>query len=246
MFDPEKIKGLLFDYGGTIDSNGMHWSEVIWASYEALQIPVGKEAFRQAYIHGERALARNRLVLPHHNFWHVIRLKAEQQLQWLQENGQLTEDEKTGAYVTGIADWCYVYAQTSINAARPLLKKLSEQYPLVLVTNFYGNMEAVLADFYLREFFGSIVESSVVNIRKPDPEIFRLGVKQLGFAPSEIALIGDSYSKDIAPATLIGCRTVWLKKKGWSNHQPQETADAIISDFAELNTIFRLSDRESG
>ena len=26
----EKITGIIFDYGGTIDSRGVHWSEVIW------------------------------------------------------------------------------------------------------------------------------------------------------------------------------------------------------------------------
>ena len=30
MFNLDKVKGILFDYGGTIDSNGMHWAEVIW------------------------------------------------------------------------------------------------------------------------------------------------------------------------------------------------------------------------
>ena len=28
-----KIKGIIFDYGGTIDSNGMHWAEVIWRAW---------------------------------------------------------------------------------------------------------------------------------------------------------------------------------------------------------------------
>ena len=40
MFNLDKVKGILFDYGGTIDSNGMHWAEVIWMAYEALKVPV--------------------------------------------------------------------------------------------------------------------------------------------------------------------------------------------------------------
>ncbi len=39
MFKLDKVKGILFDYGGTIDSNGMHWAEVIWMAYEALKVP---------------------------------------------------------------------------------------------------------------------------------------------------------------------------------------------------------------
>ena len=43
-----KIKGIIFDYGGTIDSNGMHWAEVIWRAYQANRVPVEKEIFRNA------------------------------------------------------------------------------------------------------------------------------------------------------------------------------------------------------
>lgn len=58
MIDTTRIKGLLFDYGGTIDSNGLHWAEVIWQAYEALQVPVSKEVFREAYVYGERTLGK--------------------------------------------------------------------------------------------------------------------------------------------------------------------------------------------
>ena len=68
MFKLDKVKGILFDYGGTIDSNGMHWAEVIWMAYEALKVPVSKAVFRDAYVHGERTLGKNPIVKPHHTF----------------------------------------------------------------------------------------------------------------------------------------------------------------------------------
>ena len=27
------IQGVIFDYGGTIDTNSRHWAEVLWAKY---------------------------------------------------------------------------------------------------------------------------------------------------------------------------------------------------------------------
>ena len=54
----ENIKGIIFDYGGTIDSRGVHWSEVIWAGYQANAVPVDKSIFRDAYVFAERELAR--------------------------------------------------------------------------------------------------------------------------------------------------------------------------------------------
>lgn len=240
MFNLEKVKGILFDYGGTIDSNGMHWAEVIWMAYEAARVPVSKEIFREAYVYGERTLGKNPIVQPHHTFLDMLRLKSELQFQWLKDNGQLPIDQVTPELPDRIADWCYAYARKAIDNARPILERLADRYPLVLVSNFYGNIESVLKDFGLDHLFRSIVESAVVGIRKPDPAIFRLGVDQLNLPADEIVVVGDSYDKDILPATHIGCQTIWLKSIGWSDYRGDETADIILSDFTEMRQVFAL------
>ena len=98
----------------------------------------------------------------------------------------------------------------------PVLEALYARYPMVLVSNFYGNVESVLADFDLRRYFRDIIESAVVGVRKPDPKIFQLGVDALGLKPEEVLVIGDSYKKDIVPAESIGCHVAWIKGKGWT------------------------------
>ena len=117
-----------------------------------------------------------------------------------------------------------------------VVKELSKQYPLVLVTNFYGNMPVVLKEFNLSEYFKTIVESSVVGLRKPDPTLFAMGVEALGFEPHEIVVIGDSYRKDIYPSSTLGCRTVWLKNVCWEEETvvQGDEADAIIRTLKEL------------
>ena len=52
------IKGVIFDYGGTIDSRGDHWSEVIWDGYREAGVQVTKEQFRDCYVYAERELAK--------------------------------------------------------------------------------------------------------------------------------------------------------------------------------------------
>ena len=237
MIDTTKIKGLLFDYGGTIDSNGLHWAEVIWQAYEALQVPVSKEVFREAYVYGERTLGKNPIVQPHHTFLDMLRLKCDLQIQWLQQEGHLSVSIQPAMQ---LADWCYAYARQAIDRARPILRQLAARYPLVLVSNFYGNIESVLHDFELDGLFGSIVESAVVGVRKPNPAIFQMGVDRLGMQPEEVVVIGDSYDKDIVPATQIGCQTIWLKSIGWTPYRGDETADAVLADFQELKAIFGL------
>ena len=127
------------------------------------------------------------------------------------------------------------------------LEELSKRYPMVLVTNFYGNMPVVLKEFGLERYFKSIVESSVVGLRKPDPALFALGVEALPLPAEEIIVIGDSYRKDIHPASTLGCRTVWLKNICWEDepiidgHAPT----AIIDDIAQLpDAIAAISSQE--
>lgn len=51
------IQGVIFDYGGTIDTNSRHWAEVLWAKYVEHQIPVDKESFvRHTSLEKERWL----------------------------------------------------------------------------------------------------------------------------------------------------------------------------------------------
>ena len=105
---------------------------------------------------------------------------------------------------------------------------------MVLVSNFYGNVESVLADFNLRHYFKEIIESAVVGVRKPDPQIFRLGVDALGLEPCNVLVIGDSYKKDIVPAESIGCRVLWLKGKGWTADEDAQMHPNIIKKLAEV------------
>lgn len=81
---------------------------------------------------------------------------------------------------------------------------LKEQYKLLLVTNFYGNIQAVLADFGLEGMFQSVIESAVVGVRKPDPAIWAMGMDAAGEDAGAIIAVGDSVSKDILPAKELG------------------------------------------
>ena len=101
------IQGVIFDYGGTIDTDAMHWAEVLWRSYQGNQVPVDKESFRQAYVHGERTLAREPLVKPTHDFHQVLRLKTGIQMRYLWERGCLTSEEEAARMAERVADDCH-------------------------------------------------------------------------------------------------------------------------------------------
>ena len=219
------IKGYIFDSGGTLDTGGHHWGKVIWHAYERQQVPVSETLFREAYVHGERTLGKNPIIQPDFTFRQTLEKKLQLQLEFLHQ-----ED-----YLSPLLDDLYSRTQAETRKSREVLLRLKEQYPMVLVSNFYGNIQTVLGEFGLDGVFSQIIESAVVGVRKPDPRIFSLGVEALGLKPDEVVVVGDSIDKDIVPARQAGCHTVWFRGEGWTDDPVDESIpDRIITDLREL------------
>ena len=203
-------QGFIFDYGGTLDTGGVHWREVIWQAYERHQVPVTSEQFREAYVAVERQLGAQPLVKPDFTFRQTLELKVRLQLEYL--IGQGLEPSAMAQYHAVLVDDLYALAKRETAHSVAVLRQLPD-VPKVLVSNFYGNLSVVLHEFGFDGCFQQVIESAVVGIRKPDPQIFQLGIEALGMSPEEVTVVGDSLENDILPARQLGCRAVWLNQK---------------------------------
>lgn len=230
-----RIKGFIFDYGGTLDTRGNHWGKVLWHGYERTGVPVGEQDFREAYVYGERTLATSPIVKPDFTFRDTLQAKIRLQLQWLEENRNLGDATR---YLERILDDVYQQTKDTTKESALVLEELAKRFPLVLVSNFYGNISTVLREFGLDHLFGDIIESAVVGIRKPDARIFALGVERLGLKAEEVAVVGDSYDKDILPSHSIGCHTIWFKGEGWTDDVVENpVADKVIGSLKEILSL---------
>lgn len=237
------IKGLIFDYGGTIDTNGIHWGEFIWAEYRNAETGITHEAYREAYVYAERYLAKNPVIKATDTFRELLIKKIAIQFSRLRE--AVPEAKLGHAKEDIIAENCYNAVKRTLGKTCYIVEELSNRFPIVLVTNFYGNMPVVLEEFGLTKYFKTIVESSVVGLRKPDPALFALGVQELGLKADEIIVVGDSYRKDIYPSGTLGCKTVWLKNICWEDEPVTEghEADETIRSLEELpSAIGRITE----
>jgi putative hydrolase of the HAD superfamily len=226
------IKGYIFDYGGTLDTGGQHWGKVIWHAYEHLQVPVSEADFRDVYVHAERTLGKNPIIQPDFTFYKTLETKIRIQLEYLHQQGHLSHHT---SYIKPLTSHLYEATVAETARSREVLLELRKKYPLVLVSNFYGNIATVLREFKLDGIFDTIIESAVVGVRKPDPQIFTLGVEALGMQPDEVVVVGDSMDKDIIPAAKAGCHTIWFKGEGWTNDPIDESpAGKVITDLTQL------------
>lgn len=231
------VKGVLIDFGGTIDTDGRHWYKVFKQAYSKVVPAIEDALLRQAYVYAERTLGKNPIINSQFTFYKTLETKLSLQTDFLRENGcSVTEVQSKN-----ILDCCYSVVTTNINkVARPELESLSERCPLVLVTNFYGNMNSVLKEFGLDSYFTGIVESAVEGVRKPNPDIFRIAVNRLGVLPADTVMIGDSLSKDIIPAMEVGCKTIWLKGEQWEDESVSATCSPnfIVSTLKGVSDLF--------
>ena len=279
------IKGIIFDYGGTLDTRGDHWSEVLWQGYEHFGIGVAddeevepgvsihKQAFRDAYVYGERALAVNPIVTPDFHFEDILREKLILELNFLAgkkllETGKddsekqaklgnpgKNSDASSESLFLSLSDSeirqiavdmaRYINAKTLalLKENKQVLEHLKQKgYPMVLVSNFYGNINQVLKDAGIDGYFEDVIESAVVGVRKPNPAIFALGVCALDLPASQVLVVGDTYGKDIIPAHKLGCHTLWIKGLQWEEKKVDESIpDGIIKKLSEMEGFLKIS-----
>lgn len=219
-------KTYIFDYGGTLDTGGDHWGRVIWHAYERAGIPVSEEQFREAYVFAERRLGSESIIKPSFTFRETLHTKLQIEMEHLGINEGLTR----------VLDDLYALTQKQTAASREVLLKLRETATLALVSNFYGNLNTVLREFYLDGIFDVVVESAAVGIRKPDPAIYELALERLTKREeSVVTVVGDSLKNDIQPAKKLGLHTIQISGEPWDNiDKTGISADRVITNLKEL------------
>ena len=79
-------------------------------------------------------------------------------------------------------------------------------FRLGIISNLIGEEEIQdwLRQDGLEDSFDTVILSSICHIRKPDPEMYRMGCRALNLAPEECASIADNLNRDITGAKRAG------------------------------------------
>ena len=232
------IKGYIIDFGGTLDTNGCHWGRFLWHAFQRRQVPVSWDEFREAYVHVERLLGKGDIITPDYTLQQTLSVKIRLEMQHLVGRGYwYSTPLELERYHTDILHDVYSRVGVQLEQSRQLLGRLS--VPVVLCSNYYGNLNAVLQEFQLDSLFAAVVESAAVGIRKPDAAIYEMALQPFGgpTAAPEVVVVGDSLKNDIQPAAALGCPTVWLKGEPWDYSDADDVPPAstrIITDLKEL------------
>ncbi len=223
----KECRGILFDYGGTLDSEGERWPDRFYALYKEAAIDFPREEIKRAFYYAEdccyadpevKAFGLRALVGAH------VRLQFE------------ALGLKDRRRERALADKFCRTSQKFMLSACLLLRRARRRYRLGIVSNFYGNLDNLLKEAGLAEFLDVVVDSNRVGLQKPDPEIFRFALEQLGLLAHEVIFVGDSYERDMIPTRELGMKTVWFKGRNPGVVAATEV-DACISDFSDLEAL---------
>jgi putative hydrolase of the HAD superfamily len=213
------IKVISFDYGGTLDLPGTHWFKFLWELIQTnfiQDIPVSKEDFWEAYVYGEQQLERI-VIPPNTGLLGILRCKCQYEIDYLAERKLLPDisEERKKQLVARFASWIAMSIQEGNNYKEnvEVLSKLSKTYQVNIVSNYYGNLKAILDEAGFLPYITHVIDSTVVGIRKPDSGIWKLAIEASRCRPEEMLVVGDSMKNDILPAQSLGCITVWLTKE---------------------------------
>ncbi len=230
------LKACLFDFGGTLDADGIPWQDNFYGIYLKNGVRPDREAFRQAFYFADDTLTETR-ALQGAGFRKTVEEQVCRVWDCLGIKGQ---QERMHAI---IEDFITATEQT-IERNRSLLQALHEQYALGIVSNFYGNMEKVCEDLRILDLFSCIVDSTCVGVMKPDSRIFDAALGSMQVEPNQAVYVGDNPYRDMQGAKGVGMPHIWLAgDRSEKERIPCCPGDPVICSLSELEALL-LDGRE--
>ena len=186
------IRAILFDMGGTLDGDGLHWLDRFLALYKTFGVELPRESIREAFDEAERKSALDETIASS-NLAQMIELHVKWQLAHLGLKDADLEQHLVEGFIAPVR-------KAAAENAQVLATLVERGFELGVVSNGCGNVEKLCADFGYAPFLSVIVDSRRVGLFKPDPAIFLHAAEKLGGDPGTMMMVGDSFDRDVLPA----------------------------------------------
>ncbi|MBI4375522.1 MAG: HAD family hydrolase [Elusimicrobia bacterium] len=188
-------KAILFDFGGTLDFDGVTWADRFFPIYREAGIRAEKDAFYKAFWNSDDHLPL-RHDLDGLGLEQTVSLQVRDVLHELAPERPEIAETVVRRFVE--------QSRWHFRRNRDFLEPLRRRFKLGIVSNFYGNLQSVLNSEGLGGLFDAIADSEVVGAKKPEPGIFQHVLRSFGVEPSEAIMVGDSIARDMRGAERLG------------------------------------------
>ena len=239
------IRALVFDFGGTLDGNGIHWLERTYQFIRERCPEITREAFDKAdratvmefalgdsshnWSYQDGSMLPVGAVASEHAARCSLRETADAIAVGIYERLGLSEQMKD-EYV----EWFCLGVTKSLAENRRWLETLHGTYQLAVISNNFGNTHGWCDEYGLSPLLGAIVDSTVLGIAKPDARIFQKALSQLNVASNHAIYVGDSYAADMVGGKNAGMWTAWLVGNQDKTCPDPSMVDVRLSHLHEL------------
>lgn len=252
----KKIKGVLFDLGGTLHTADSPPGRDVWFARRLLdrledygiRLDVPPEELAEK-------LHENGEAYKHHSEQDLRELPpAEIWNDWYLRDWSIGRERL--APMAEELSFLYDYERVRV-IRRPYIKEMldglrAQGMKLGLISNIISLSVAphFLVEYGVREYMDCIVLSSATGIRKPSPDIFRVAERELNLRPDELAYVGDTLSRDVLGTRNAGWRLMIQIKSasGAKRDKGLEHSglkpDYIIQELNEIPAIIRKENEE--
>jgi putative hydrolase of the HAD superfamily len=130
------------------------------------------------------------------------------------------------------------------DVCKVVLELYDRGYRLGLIANTITETEIPdwLEADHLTDYFMTVVLSSKLGIRKPNPEIYWESARRIGVDPAKCVYVGDNLVRDVegTQAAGFGMSIILLEPETIKKEPPRDDVkpDRIISELSELLEIF--------
>ncbi len=197
------IRAVLFDMGGTLDGDGLHWLDRFARLYADAGVLLPRETLVAAFDDAERRAATDEAIATAD-----LDAMIDRHVGWQLAHLSMDDARLRRALVAG-----FVRPIRELAAANAgLLAGLNARgLRLGVVSNGCGNVDVLCDNLGYAPFLSLVVDSRRVGLFKPDPAIYLYAAHSLGLPSWSIMMVGDSFDRDIRPAKTIGMQTAWLE-----------------------------------
>ncbi|MEL6916564.1 MAG: YjjG family noncanonical pyrimidine nucleotidase [Bacteroidota bacterium] len=133
------------------------------------------------------------------------------------------------AYVEHLSSFNHLFPDTI-----EILEYLKPKYKLHIITNgFQEIQDRKLKNANIHGYFDQVINSEMAGVKKPNPIIFELALKNAGTLPEKSIMIGDSIEADILGARAVGIHTLHFNAHNDDAHE----YCSMIHDLCEIKNF---------
>ena len=230
------IEAILFDFGGTLDSDGLDWFTRI---YQAVVKRIGhfdRDVFQN---HADQA-ANDISLIPDTRLLTMDETAAR--LCHYIHNNMTRHNGSTKQWDPDeVALEFFNEAGTFLERNCLILQQLSQRYRIGCISNNWGNTLGWCRQFQLHQYFETVIDSTVIGCVKPDRAIFQAALDDLKISAESCAYIGDKYDPDVLGSHGAGMTPVWIlpaeRRDECIHLDSQQIAPRCINQLSDLLTI---------